>query len=144
MCSTIPSSGGVGLRDGGRAPAAVGDGLHLDRAAPASEGAALLAARPPRRRLQRHPALARGVHRVSSRPVRRILGDRVARGLTLRPPAGTKQRYCFYSRDKIYLSPKEPPGRHSWKSRRSRRSSRSAPSAASGAPPKRYASLSRP
>src|SRR2546425_3077669 len=106
MCSTIPSSDGVGLRDGGRAPAAVGDGLHLDRAAPASEGAALLAARPPRRRLQRHPALARGFHRVPSRPVRRILGARVARGLTLRPPVGPKQRYCFYSRDKIYLSPK--------------------------------------
>src|SRR5437016_3591518 len=104
MFSTVLSpSGGASLSDGGRAPAAVGHGFHLDRTAPAAHGPALVAAGPPRRRLQRHPALARGVHRVSSpvAPVSRVRGDRVAWSHS-RAACETKQRYCFYRRDKIY------------------------------------------
>src|SRR2546428_2979665 len=117
MCSTIPSSDGVGLRDGGRAPAAVGDGLHLDRAAPAAEGAALLAARPPRRRLQRHPALARGVHRVSSRV--RSVGSwaTVSRAVSLCDRRrGLRNVIDFLGALKYIYLPKETPSRHSWKS----------------------------
>src|SRR5438034_8811228 len=44
--------------------------------------------------------------------------------------ADAKQRYCFYSLDKIYLSVRETPRAQSWRSLRSRRSLRSAPSAA--------------
>src|SRR5438132_1367537 len=62
-----PSLGCAAERDRTRAPAAVGCGLRPHGAAQAAGGPALLAARPPRRRLQRHSALARGGHRVSSR-----------------------------------------------------------------------------
>src|SRR5260370_1272708 len=140
------SSGRLAERERRRAPAAVVGGLHLDRAAPAAEGPALRAARPLRRPLERHPALARRVHGVSSSARRAFPRPFHAARLAClhsRARRAAKQRYCFYIRDKISLSIRQTPRSRAWRSLKSRRSSRSAPSAASAVRPTRCGSLSR-
>src|SRR5438034_8937859 len=60
-----PSSGGTVAREHRRAPPAIGNGLHVDDAAPAGRRVALLAARRLGRLLERHSALARHRHLAS-------------------------------------------------------------------------------
>src|SRR5437867_8214789 len=69
-----PSPGGTVAREHRRAPPAIGNGLHVDDAAPAGRRVALLAARRLGRLLERHSALARHRHLASlPRPDRLLL-----------------------------------------------------------------------
>src|SRR5437764_7599208 len=106
--------GGLAVRERRRAPAAVVGGLHLDRAAPAADGPAQRAARPARRPLQRHPALARALHGVSSRVARVSVSVHAAPLVPLTLPSDGEQSNVIVFIGKIkYIyqlwNPREPP-----------------------------------